>query len=121
MAVAHTIDLVLDRPLLVMTGALDSITPFEPYAFAVARGPRMLVRLPDTGHCACIPVCLPSLCGDGCPPEGIDPTIANERVQRVVVPFAMRYVAGKGRFTRYLDPISMPPGIEVLELSARRR
>ena len=118
------IDLVLDRPLLVMTGALDSITPFEPYArdaFAVARGPRMLVRLPDTGHCACIPVCLPSLCGDGCPPEGIDPTIANERVQRVVVPFAMRYVAGKGRFTRYLDPISMPPGIEVLELSARRR
>lgn len=117
------IDLVVDRPLLVMTGALDSVTPFESDArgaFAVARGPRMLVRLPDTGHCACIPLCLPSVCGAGCPPVGIDPPVANERVQRVVVPFAMRYVASKGRFNRYLDPLSMPAGIEVLEWSAHR-
>jgi hypothetical protein len=64
---------------------------------------------------------VPSLSGDGCPPEGLDPPIANERAQRVVVPFAMRYVAGKGRFTRYLDPISRPPGIEVIELSTRHR
>jgi hypothetical protein len=33
----------------------------------------------------------------------------------------MRYVAGKGRFKRYLDPISMPPGIEVIEISTHRR
>jgi hypothetical protein len=46
--------------------------------------------------------------------------IANQRAQRVVVPFAMRYVAGKGQFRRYLDPTSMPPGIEVIEFSNRR-
>jgi predicted dienelactone hydrolase len=117
------IDLVVDRPLLVMTGALDSITPFDPFAldaFAVARGPRMLVRLPDTGHCACVPLCVPA-CGDGCPPIGIGTSIANQRVQRVVVPFAMRYVAGKGRFRKYLDATAMPAGIEVIELSTHRR
>jgi predicted dienelactone hydrolase len=117
-------DLFVDRPLLVMTGALDSITPFESdarLAFAVARGPRMLIRLPDTGHCACIPLCIPSVCGDGCAPTGIESPIANERVQRVVVPFAMRYVASKGRFKRYLDAASMPAGIEVIESSTHRR
>ena len=106
-----------------MTGAFDSITPFESDArgaFAVARGPRMLVRMADTGHCACVPLCLPSLCGDGCPPLGIEPPIANERVQRIVVPFAMRYVANKGRFRRYLDPTSMPAGIEVIDSITHR-
>jgi predicted dienelactone hydrolase len=118
------LDLLVDQPLLVMTGALDSITPFDPYArdaFAVARGPRMLVRLADTGHCACIPLCVPSLCGAGCPPDGIDTATANQRVQRVVVPFAMRYVASNSRFKTHLDPTTMPAGIEVVEFSTHRR
>jgi predicted dienelactone hydrolase len=116
------IDLVVTRPLLVMTGTLDSITPFESAArgsFALARGIRYLVRLPDTGHCAFVPLCLPGLCGVGCPPDGLEPETANERVQRVVVPFAFRYVAGKGRYRQLLDPTTMPPGIEVLEAISR--
>jgi predicted dienelactone hydrolase len=118
------IDLVVTQPLLVMTGALDSVTPFETdarMAFAVARGPRYLVRLPDTGHCACIPLCLPAVCGDGCPPVGIAPTVANARVQRMIVPFAMAYVAGKGPFKRLLDPATIPVGIDVIDWSTHRR
>lgn len=116
-------DIVVTQPLLVMTGELDSLTPFESdarNAFAQARGRvRYLIRLPDTGHCACVPVCVPSLCGAGCPPEGIEPPIANERVQRVVVPFIMYHVARKGPYRRYLDPATLPAGIEVVEAVTR--
>jgi hypothetical protein len=80
---------------------------------------RYLVRLADTGHCACVPLCIPSLCGDGCPPAGIDPPTANERVQRVVVPFVLTHVARKAAYRQYLDPLTMPPGIEVVEAATR--
>jgi predicted dienelactone hydrolase len=116
-------DIVVTQPLLVLTGALDSLTPFETdarNAFASARGRvRYLIRLPDTGHCAPAPVCVPSLCGAGCPPAGIDTATANARVQRVVVPFAMHHVARKGGYKRYLDPATLPAGIEVVEAAAR--
>jgi predicted dienelactone hydrolase len=116
-------DFVVTRPLLVLTGELDTLTPFEPdarNAFMTARGRvRYLIRLADTGHCAPTPVCIPSLCGNGCPPIGIDTATANERVQRVVVPFAMYHVARKSGYRRYLDPATMPAGIEVVEASTR--
>ncbi len=115
------IDLVVERPLLAMTGDLDSVTPFEPYArmaFAAARGARYLVRLARTGHCAFVPLCIADLCGDGCPPEGIEVDAANDLVQRVVVPFALRYVARQGRFRRF-DAATMPSGIEIVEAAQR--
>jgi predicted dienelactone hydrolase len=114
------IDIIVTQPLLVVTGALDSITPFASdarAAFAVARRLGYLVRIADTGHCAPVPFCLPALCGDGCPPAGIDAATANERVRRMVVPFAMRYVASKGAFRRFLDPATIPPGIELVEVA----
>lgn len=115
-------DIVVKQPLLVVTGALDSLTPFETdarEAFAVARGKRYLVRLSDTGHCAFIPLCAPVVCGDGCPPTGIDVQVVNDRVRRLVVPFTLRYVAGNARFKPFLEPATMPAGIEMLEVVTR--
>jgi predicted dienelactone hydrolase len=116
-------DVVVTRPLLVLTGELDSLTPFETdarTAFAAARGRvRYLIRLADTGHCAPAPVCTASLCGAGCPPAGIDIATANAHVQRVVVPFAMYHVARQSGYRRYLDPATMPAGIEVVEAATR--
>jgi hypothetical protein len=66
-------------------------------------------------------LCIPSLCGEGCPPAGIDPPTANQRVQRFVVPFAFYTVARKGSYKRYLDPATLPAGIEVVEGGTRER
>lgn len=123
LAPAPASDIVVTRPLLVLTGELDSLTPFETAArdaFAAARGRvRLLIRLAGTGHCAPVPVCIPSFCGDGCPPAGIEVATANQRVQRVVVPFAMYHVARKSAYRRYLDPATLPTGIEVVEAGTR--
>jgi len=102
---------------MVIGGALDSITPFITDAlpsYQEGTGIRFIVRISDTGHCAFIPLCVPGVCGDGCPPAGIETAAANDLVLRYAVPFVLRYVAGKRRYERLLHPELAPPGVVVV-------
>ncbi len=115
--------LVIRRPLMVYTGSLDSLVPFDTVArpsYAEATGIRFLIRLEDAGHCAFIPVCVPLLCGLGCPPQGIPQADANRLALRYAVPFVLRYVARRPGFTRLLEPASEPPGVTVVGAVLRR-
>jgi predicted dienelactone hydrolase len=115
--------LVIRRPLMVYTGSLDSLVPFDTAArasYAEATGIRFLIRLEDAGHCAFIPVCVPLLCGLGCPPVGIPQVDANRLVLRYAVPFVLRYVARRPGFTRLLEPASEPPGVTMVDAVLRR-
>ncbi|HLK12378.1 MAG TPA: hypothetical protein VKW76_13455 [Candidatus Binatia bacterium] len=115
--------LTIRKPLLVYTGSLDSLVPFDTAAqasYAEATGIRFLVRLEDAGHCAFIPVCIPLLCGSGCPPVGIPQADANHLALRYAVPFVLRYVARRPGFTRLLEPASEPPGVTVVDAVLRR-
>src|SRR5581483_3180474 len=52
----------IKRPAMVMTGEIDSLTPFETdarAAFALLRGPRFLIELLKTGHCGFAVACVP--------------------------------------------------------------
>jgi hypothetical protein len=77
-------------------------------------GSRFIVRIDDTGHRAFVPVCVRSVCGEGCPPAGIDQATANHLVLRVAVPFVLRYAAGKTRFDPFLKPATLPAGMTMV-------
>lgn len=117
LAPARQDGLAIAQPLMVMGGTLDSITPFTANAipsFNEGTGVRFMVRITDTGHCAFIPLCVEPACGDGCAPDGIAQDVANHDVLRYAVPFVLRYVAGKRRDGRLLDPASAPPEVTVV-------
>ncbi len=91
-------DLSITRPTLVATGAIDSVTPFATEArgaFAFLHGPRYLVELDASGHCAFTIACVPELCGVGCTPDALPLAEAHTLTMRWAVPFFVRYVAGR--------------------------
>ena len=111
-------------PLMVMTGELDSLTPFaedaEP-SYALATGPRWLVKILRTGHCAFIPVCLEQFCGAGCEPGTLAPAEANALVLRYAVPFMLRYLEGDRKAAKALRPDAAPAGLVVETATGRKR
>jgi predicted dienelactone hydrolase len=100
-------------PTMVITGEVDDLTPFETDArgaFAMLSGPRYLVKLLDTGHCAFAPLCAPMFCGTGCEPGRLSIEAGHDLTLRLAVPFFLRYVAGRARYARDLRPRAAPDG-----------
>jgi predicted dienelactone hydrolase len=97
--------LLITRPAMVMTGEIDSVTPFEQEArgtYDELRGRRLLVELLDAGHCAFTIACLPEFCGVGCEPGALSLADAHRVTLRWTVPFLLRYVAQKPAFGKLL-------------------
>ncbi len=106
----------IKAPLMVMTGEIDSLTPFETDArpaYALGRGPRFLIEILNAGHCAFIPGCITLVCGAGCEPTNLPTPQANALVVRYGVPFLERYLAGLRSVTKLLQPAAAPSGIVV--------
>jgi predicted dienelactone hydrolase len=95
----------ITRPAMVMTGEIDSVTPFEQEArgsYDELRGRRLLVELLDAGHCAFTIACLPEFCGVGCEPGALSLADAHRVTLRWTVSFLLRYVAQKPAFGKLL-------------------
>jgi predicted dienelactone hydrolase len=106
------------QPTIVMVGERDSLTPIETAgraAFALLDGPRFLVELLNTGHCAFAVGCVASACGTGCEPTALPLDRAHELTLRYAVPFLLRYVRGRNVFRQSLRPEEAPDGVIVLE------
>jgi predicted dienelactone hydrolase len=116
--------LVIRQPLMVMTGELDSLTPFtedaEP-SYALGTGPRWLAKILRTGHCAFIPLCAEQFCGAGCEPGTLAPAEANDLVLRYAVPFLARYLDGDRKAAKALRPGAAPDGLVVESATGRKR
>jgi dienelactone hydrolase len=114
LAPAMVQDVTIRAPLMVMTGELDSLTPFDEDAvpsYGLGTGPRFLVEILAVGHCAFIPLCVPEFCGAGCDPPALAPPDANDLVLRYAVPFLQRYLKGDRASGRSLRPSEAPAGI----------
>ena len=111
----------ITRPAMVMTGEIDSVTPFDTEAwgsYAELHGRRFLIELLDAGHCAFTIACLPEFCGVGCEPGALSLADAHRVTLRWTVPFLLRYVAQKPAFGKLLRAGPQDSGV-VVE-SARR-
>jgi predicted dienelactone hydrolase len=109
-------------PTMVLGAELDSLTPFETDSragYALLDGPRFLVELERTGHCAFAATCLPGFCGTGCEPGTLTTDEANALTLRYTISFFLRYVAGKRRFGRALLPDEAPDAVRVREAHPR--
>ena len=116
--------LVIRAPLMVITGELDSLTPFETDAvpsYGLGTGPRYLVEILRTGHCAFIPLCAEEFCGVGCEAGTLGPAEANALVLRYAVPFMLRYLKGDERAAKALRPDAAPDGVVVQTAAGRER
>jgi len=115
--------LVIRSPLMVMTGELDSLTPFtedaEP-SYALGTGPRWLVEILRAGHCAFIPLCAEQFCGAGCEAGALPPADANALVLRYAVPFMLRYLEGDRGAAKALRPDTAPAGLVVESATGRK-
>jgi predicted dienelactone hydrolase len=120
--VAGIEDLRIDTPTIVLGAELDTLTPFETDvrdSFGLLQGPRFLVELLNTGHCAFAIGCVPAACGPGCDPTNLPQAETQRITMRYGIPFFLRYVAGKGRFGKLLRARSAPPNVLVLEAHPR--
>jgi predicted dienelactone hydrolase len=115
--------LVIRQPLMVMTGELDTLTPFaedaEP-SYALGTGPRWLVKILQAGHCAFIPLCAPGFCGAGCEPPALASAEANDLVLRYAVPFLLRYLEGDRKAAKALRPDAAPAELVVETATGRK-
>jgi predicted dienelactone hydrolase len=115
--------LPIRAPLMVITGELDSLTPFQTEAvpsYELGVGPRFLVEILKTGHCAFIPVCAEVFCGTGCDPPNLTSAEANVLVLRYAVPFMLRYLKGDGKAAKVLRPDAAPEGV-VVQSATRKK
>jgi len=111
------------QPLMVMTGQVDSLTPFETDAipsYDLGTGQRYLVEILNAGHCAFIPLCAEVFCGAGCGPQFLQPPDANAVVLRYAVPFLLKYLKGDGRAGKALRPSAAPAGVVVQAATGRK-
>ena len=121
--VAGIEDLRIATPTIVLGGELDSLTPFETDvrgSFALLDGPRFLVELLNTGHCAFAIGCVTAACGPGCDPTNLPQQETQRITLRYGVPFFLRYVSGKHRFGKLLRARTAPPNVVVLDAHPRR-
>jgi len=110
--------LQIATPTMIMVGQRDSLTPFATAAqaaFRLLRGPRFLVELSDTGHCAFTVVCAPEFCGDGCEADALPLDQAHDLTLRYAVPFFLRYLKGEAELARELLPTAAPEDATVVE------
>ena len=99
-------------PTMILAAELDSLTRWET---AIARsydalsGPRYLVELENTGHCAFALLCAAAFCGAGCEPGTLDLETTHDLTLYYALPFFLKYVAGNGRFEDRIQPGVEPP------------
>ena len=101
---------LIDVPMMVQDGTLDSVVPFAENAQAtydLLKPPRYLVAIADTGHYAFSDQCFPS---PDCGPDTLTQAQAHLYVLRYAVPFLLHWVANDPRFDSFLVPGSAPPG-----------
>jgi predicted dienelactone hydrolase len=99
-------------PTMILAAELDSLTTWESAiarSYAALAGPRYLVELLNTGHCAFALLCAPSFCGAGCEPGTLDLETAHDLTLSYALPFFLKYVAGNGRFEDRIQPGAEPP------------
>jgi len=87
-------------PTMILAAELDSLTRWETAiarSYALLAGPRFLVELKNTGHCAFALLCARAFCGDGCEPGTLDLETAHDLTLYYALPFFLQYVAGNGR------------------------
>jgi len=111
----------ITSPMLILTGELDTVTPFASEAegaYQSLAGPRFLLKLLNAGHCAFVAVCITEFCGAGCEAGALSLDAAHAITLRVVVPFLKRYVAGEGEFGKDLPPRTVPEGIQVVDFQS---
>jgi len=110
------------QPTIVMVGSRDTLTPLDTAgqaAFGLLDGPRFLVEILNTGHCAFAVGCIPAACGAGCEPTALPPDDGHQFTLRYAVPFVLRYVRGRNVFPDALRPAEAPAGVMVLESHPR--
>jgi len=113
----EAINPTINIPMLVMGAELDSLVPFHPdveEAYGFAHGPRFLVELLNTGHCAFALACFAELCGNGCQPGTASPDTTHTLTMRYAVPFFLRYLTGRGALPKQLSPAEEPSGAVVV-------
>lgn len=99
-------------PTMIIGSELDSLTPFDTAvarSYALLRGPRYLVELQNTGHCAYALLCAAAFCGTGCEPGTLTIEQAHDLTLSYALPFFLKYVAGNGRFEDRIQPGNEPP------------
>ncbi|HUE30782.1 MAG TPA: prolyl oligopeptidase family serine peptidase [Verrucomicrobiae bacterium] len=109
------------QPTIVLVGDHDSLAPLATAgraAFALLDGPRFLVELLNSGHCAFAVGCIAAACGTGCEPTALPLPEAHRLTLRYAVPFFLRYVRGQDLFPAALRPNRAPGGVVVLEAHA---
>jgi predicted dienelactone hydrolase len=96
----------LEEPVLVMTSALDDITPFSPqtqlFAGIPAATPRYLLDFPQGGHTAYSEVC--PVGTPGCRRGELGEARSHELVNAYATAFLERYVVGDTRYAPVLSP-----------------
>jgi predicted dienelactone hydrolase len=103
----------LQIPSLTMFGQIDSVVQLPPIraAYAAASDPKIKVEIAHAGHYAFSDGCFPS--ADCNFPTTLSQDEAHAAVQRWVVPFVLRYLAGDLRVEPLLDAV--PPGVDVAQ------
>jgi predicted dienelactone hydrolase len=103
----------LEIPSLTMLGQIDSVVqlPGIRAAYAAASAPKLKVEIAHAGHYAFSDGCFPS--ADCNFPTTLSQDEAHAVVQRWVVPFVLRYLAGDPRVEPLLDAV--PPGVDVAQ------
>jgi dienelactone hydrolase len=99
-------------PTMILGSELDSLVPYDTAiqtAYAALTGPRFLIELLNTGHCAYAVACVPSFCGAGCEPGTLTDEQAHDLTLHYALPFFLNYVAGDGRYASDLVPGREPP------------
>jgi predicted dienelactone hydrolase len=112
LAPAAPTGITVRTPTMILGSELDSLTPIDTAvarSYAVLKGPRYLVELLNTGHCAYAVLCAPAFCGAGCEPGTLDLEQAHDLTLYYALPFFLKYVAGNGRFEDRIQPGSEPP------------
>lgn len=84
--------ITIEQPLLVIGAERDSIVPFETASrpsFELGTGPRILVEILRSGHCA-----VTDFCCDACLPDSLPPAESSRLGVRYAVPFFRAYLQG---------------------------
>jgi predicted dienelactone hydrolase len=100
-------------PSLTMFGDADTYVNLDSVRAAYGRSsaPKLEVEIAHAGHFAFSDGCFPS--SDCNPPITLTQPEAHAIVQRWVLPFVQRYLAGDARYEPFLD--NVPPGVDVVQ------
>lgn len=112
LAPAAPTGITVRTPTMIIGAELDSLTTMDgavARSYAALSGPRYLVELLNTGHCAFALLCAEAFCGAGCEPDNLTSEQSHDLTLHYALPFFLKYVAGNGRFEDQIQPGVEPP------------